>query len=152
MSIKTSTENFFKDFKAFAMKGNVVDLAVAVVIGGAFGKIVTSFVENIITPFISLMTSGVDLSQAHWVLRDAIEADPAQGIQAQPALMLEYGKFGQSIMDFLIIAFCIFLAIKAMSSLKNKEEASETPKKEPQVELLEEIRDLLKKDSANTPS
>lgn len=145
MSFKTSVENFLKEFKAFAMKGNVVDLAVAVVIGGAFGKIVTSFVSDIITPLMSLLTSGVDISKAHWVLRE--------GTAGQPDLILEYGKFGQSITDFIIIAFFIFLAIKLLSKLRSHP-VEETPPaaKSAEVQLLEEIRDLLKKETPNTPS
>lgn len=141
MSIKDKAVTFLEDFKAFAVKGNVIDLAVAVVIGGAFGKIVSSFVSDIITPLMSLLTSGADLSTSHWVLRDA----SADG--QVPALMLEYGKFAQSILDFLIIAFSIFIVIRCMGSFRRKEEKKEevAPAKAPDIVLLEEIRDLLKK-------
>lgn len=139
MSIKSSTTSFWEDFKAFAIKGNVVDLAVAVVIGGAFGKIVTSFVGDIIMPLIGVLTGGVDFSKEHLILRAAVEG--------KPAVTLAYGSFIQTIIDFFIIALAIYLAIKGVARLRASKEV-EAPKPPPaksdEVLLLEEIRDLLK--------
>lgn len=138
---------FWKDFKEFATKGNVVDMAVGVVIGGAFGKIVTSLVNDIITPLISLATGKVSFAELKWVIT------PAQGDTAE--LALTYGNFIQSIIDFLIIAFSIFVVLrvmmnaqKKMESLRKKEEekeeaAPETPA-ETELSILKEIRDTLK--------
>lgn len=139
MSEENGVKKFFSDFKAFINKGNVVDLAVAVVIGGAFGKIVTSIVSGLITPFIGLLTGGVDLSHA------VIQLRPAQG--DQPALLLKYGEVLQSSIDFIIIAFAIFVLLKLLMTmrLKAKDEPVPPPAKTPEVQLLEEIRDLLKK-------
>lgn len=126
-------KSFIDEFKAFAMKGNVIDLAVAVVIGGAFGKIVSSLVENIITPFIGLLLRGVDFSGLSYTVGDAV---------------LAYGAFIQSVIDFVIIAFVIFLAIKGMNSMQKKEEAPKEEKPvEPseEVKLLREIRDNLRR-------
>lgn len=129
-------KNFIQEFQAFAMKGNVVDLAVAVVIGGAFGKIVSSLANNIIMPAIGLLLGGVNFSGYTYQVGDAV---------------LTYGVFIQSIIDFIIIAFVIFLAIKGMNHLKKKEEAKPEDEKvaEPseEVKLLREIRDSLQKQS-----
>ena len=120
----------WKEFKEFAMQGNVVDLAVAVVIGGAFGKIVTAFVDNIITPIIGVLCGGVDFSGL------AIHVGEAA---------IGYGALIQAIIDFLIIAFFIFLVVKAMNKMKKPEEpAEEEPAGPTEAELLAEIRDLLK--------
>ncbi|MEN9920768.1 MAG: large conductance mechanosensitive channel protein MscL [Candidatus Parcubacteria bacterium] len=129
-------KSFMKEFKAFAMKGNVMDLAVAVVIGGAFGKIVTSLVDNIITPAIGLFMGGVDFSGYSHQVGDAV---------------ITYGKFVQSVVDFIIVALVIFLVVKAMNKAKvalerdggEKEEKSKEPAEE--IVLLREIRDSLKK-------
>lgn len=125
-------KNFVNEFKAFAMRGNVVDLAVAVVIGAAFGKIVSSLVENIVTPLIGVLAGGIDLSNLSTQVGE---------------VTIMYGVFLQSIFDFIIIALAIFLVIKALSKLQKKED--EKPK-EPappseEVLLLREIRDSLKK-------
>lgn len=130
------------EFKAFAMRGNVVDLAVAVVIGGAFGKIISSFVNDILMPPLGLLLGGVDFKDMALIMKEAVGETPA--------VTLNYGMFIQNIFDFLIIAFAIFMAIKGMNSLKKKEEAApETPADPPaptrDQELLAEIRDLLKK-------
>ncbi len=124
--------NFIAEFKAFAMRGNVVDLAVAVVIGGAFGKIVSSLVENIITPIIGVLLGGVNFSHLSLKVGDAV---------------VTYGVFIQSIFDFVIIALAIFMAIKFLSKLKDKEEKKEeAPKPIPEdIVLLREIRDSLKR-------
>lgn len=128
-----------KEFRDFAMKGNVVDLAVGVIIGGAFGKIVTSVVNDMIMPFLGLVTGGIDLTGLSYVIREA------EG--STPALAIKYGMFLQSVLDFLIIAFSIYMFVSALSRLKKKEveapAAAAAPTKE--VELLSEIRDLLKK-------
>ncbi|HEY9581337.1 MAG TPA: large conductance mechanosensitive channel protein MscL [Savagea sp.] len=125
----------WNDFKEFAFKGNIIDLAVGVVIGGAFGAIVTSLVENIITPLIGMLLGGVDFSGLMFGKGDAA---------------IKYGAFIQSIIDFLIIAFSIFMALRVMMKFKKKEEAAPEPEPEvdPQEELLREIRDLLKKQNS----
>ena len=147
--------NFLQDFKAFAMKGNVVDMAVGGILGGAFGKIVTSVVNDIIMPPIGLFVGGVNFTDLKWVMKDAIPEqlnEAGEVIQAAaPAVTLNYGNFLQQTFDFLIIAFSIFLfvsLIKKMSEKKKKEEAPATPTAPPapskEEVLLTEIRDLLK--------
>lgn len=128
-----------QEFKAFAMRGNVVDMAVGIIIGGAFGKIVSSFVSDIIMPPIGVLLGGVDFSELSITLREASE-----GIEA---VTLKYGMFINTVIDFIIIAFAIFMAIKAMNRLKKKEEEKPAAPAEPpaDVKLLTEIRDLLKK-------
>ena len=134
--------SFIQDFKAFALKGNVVDMAVGVIIGGAFGKIVTSIVNNVIMPPIGVLTGGVDFTDLKLVIKEAEgEAE---------AVTLNYGQFIQDVVDFLIIAFCIFLMVKGIAALNRKKEeepAAPAPEPEPSAEekLLTEIRDLLKK-------
>ena len=121
---------FIKEFKEFAMKGNVMDMAVGVIIGGAFGKIVSSLVDDILMPIIGVLTGGVDFTGLIAKVGDA---------------EVKYGVFIQNIIDFLIIAFCIFLMIKAMNKMKKEEpEAPAAPAGPTQDELLAEIRDLLK--------
>ncbi|WP_333610164.1 large-conductance mechanosensitive channel protein MscL [Pantoea piersonii] len=129
--------SFFKEFRDFAMRGNVVDLAVGVIIGAAFGKIVSSLVANIIMPPLGLLIGGVDFKQFKWVLK------PAEG--ATPPVVMEYGVFIQTVFDFVIVAFAIFIAIKLMNKLHKKKEV-EKPAAKPSNEevLLSEIRDLLK--------
>ena len=129
--------SFFKEFRDFAMRGNVVDLAVGVIIGAAFGKIVSSLVANIIMPPLGLLIGGVDFKQFKWVLK------PAEG--ATPPVIMEYGVFIQSVFDFIIVAFAIFVVIKLMNKLHKKKEV-EKPAAKPSAEetLLTEIRDLLK--------
>src|SRR5476649_2585269 len=126
------------EFKAFAVKGNVVDMAVGIIIGAAFGKIVSSFVGDVVMPPIGLLIGGVDFGDLNVVLR------PAQG--AVPAVLLSYGKFIQSIIDFIIIAFAIFMGVKAINRLKREEAVAPTlpPVPTPEELLLGEIRDLLK--------
>jgi large conductance mechanosensitive channel len=126
------------EFKEFAMRGNVVDMAVGIVIGAAFGKIVSSFVADVLMPPIGMLLGGVDFSDLAVTLRDAAGA--------APAVVLGYGKFIQTIVDFTIIAFAIFLVIKAMNTMKKKEEAAPPAPAAPppQEVLLTEIRDLLK--------
>lgn len=140
---------FLTDFKEFALKGNVVDLAVGVIIGGAFGKIVSSLVNDIIMPVISLCTGSVNFSDLKAELRPA-DVDAA-GEVIREAVTFNYGMFIQNIVDFLIIALSIFVALRVLLKLKKKEEAAAeapAPAPEPSAEekLLTEIRDLLKKD------
>lgn len=127
-----------KEFKEFAVKGNVIDMAVGIIIGAAFGKIVSSFVADVIMPPIGLLVGGIDFSNLAITLKEATGDIPA--------VVIGYGKFIQTAVDFTIIAFAIFIAIKGINSLKRKEE--ETPQAPPeppaQEVLLTEIRDLLK--------
>ena len=129
--------SLLKEFRDFAMRGNVVDLAVGVIIGAAFGKIVSSLVADIIMPPLGLLIGGIDFKHFSWVLK-AAEGDT-------PAVVMEYGIFLQNIFDFVIVAFAIFIAIKLMNKLKKQEEVAEAVA-EPSAEetLLSEIRDLLK--------
>ena len=136
---------FIKEFKEFAMKGNVMDMAVGVIIGGAFGKIVTSLVGDVLMPVISLATGGIDFTNLFVNLSDDVKYKTLAEAQEAGASVFAYGQFIQNILDFIIIAFCIFLMIKAMNKMKKKEEpAPEAPKGPTQEELLAEIRDLLK--------
>lgn len=126
-----------KEFKKFAMRGNVVDLAVGVIIGGAFGKIVTSLVNDVIMPLLGLLLGGINFAEDKLLLREASGTTEA--------LYLNYGQFLQSVIDFLIISFSIFLFIKAINSFKKKEEEKPKPIEPTKEEvLLTEIRDLLK--------
>jgi large conductance mechanosensitive channel len=127
------------EFKDFAMKGNVVDMAVGIIIGGAFGKIISSFVADVIMPPIGLAMGGVNFTDLAVTLQEA-SGDAA-------AVSLNYGNFVQTLVDFLIIAFAIFMAVKAMNNMKKKEEEKpeEPPKPSNEEVLLTEIRDLLKK-------
>ncbi len=128
-----------KDFKNFAMKGNVIDLAVAVIIGGAFGKIVSSLVNDVLMPPLGLLLGKVDFKDLKIILQ--------RGSDGAADVTLNYGMFVQNTIDFLIIAFCIFLIIKGISKLERKKEEAPAPPPAPprQEQLLEEIRDLLKK-------
>ncbi|KGQ30809.1 hypothetical protein P375_09095 [Gallibacterium genomosp. 2] len=130
--------SFFKEFREFAMRGNVVDMAVGVIIGGAFGKIVSSLVGDVVMPIIGLLVGGVDFKDLKIILRG-----PVGDI---PAVTLNYGMFIQTVFDFIIIAFAIFVAIKAMNKLKREKPVEEPKPAEPSAEekLLTEIRDLLK--------
>ena len=136
---------FIKEFKEFAMKGNVMDMAVGVIIGGAFGKIVSSLVGDVLMPLIGKLTGGVSFVDLFVNLGDGNYNTLAEAKEAGAAVFA-YGQFIQNIIDFLIVALCIFLMIKGMNKLKKKEEpAPEAPKGPSQEELLAEIRDLLKK-------
>ncbi|NNJ79972.1 MAG: large-conductance mechanosensitive channel protein MscL [Xanthomonadales bacterium] len=128
------------EFRDFAMRGNVVDMAVGIVIGGAFGKIVSSFVSDVLMPPIGMIIGGVDFSELALTLKEA------SGEVA--AVTMNYGAFIQTVIDFVIIAFAIFMVIKAMNNMKKKEEAApeEPPKPSKEEVLLGEIRDLLKKE------
>ena len=132
--------SMLQEFKTFAMRGNVVDLAVGVVIGGAFGKIVSSLVGDLLMPILGVLIGDVDFSKLAITLREATDKD-------HPAVLFAYGKFLQASLDFVIIAFAIFLLVKGINSLKRKEEtaAPAAPPPPPPTEvLLTEIRDLLK--------
>ncbi len=130
--------SMIKEFRDFAMRGNVVDMAVGIVIGAAFGKIVSSFVNDVLMPPLGVLLGGVDFSELSVTLKEA-SGDVA-------SVTLNYGSFVQTVVDFVIIAFAIFMVIKAMNTLKKKEEAAPPPPPEPSAEekLLAEIRDLLK--------
>ena len=140
-------KKFFEEFKTFAMRGNVIDMAVGVVIGGAFGKITTSIVNDIIMPLISMLTGGIDFSEWKWVLKEAVL--DAEGAVATAEVAVNFGNTIAVILDFIIIAFAIFCMIKAMNKMHRKEEeapAAPPAPPEPSAEekLLTEIRDLLK--------
>lgn len=130
--------SLIKEFKAFAVKGNVVDLAVGIIIGAAFGKIVSSFVGDIIMPPLGLLIGGINFTDLAITLR------PAEG--ASPAVVLAYGKFIQTIVDFVIVAFAIFIGVKAINRLKREEAKAPTLPPAPSKEelLLGEIRDILR--------
>ena len=137
---------FLQDFKAFAMKGNVIDMAVGVIIGGAFGKIVSSVVADVIMPPLGLLVGGVNFTDLKWVMKPAEVVDGKE----IAAVTLNYGNFLQATFDFLIIAFSIFLFIRLLTKLTTKKEAAApvTPPAPPaptkEEVLLTEIRDLLK--------
>ena len=144
-------KKFFEEFKAFAMRGNVVDLAVGVVIGGAFGKITTSLVNDIIMPVISVLTGGISFESWKLVLKDAVINTAGEVEKAEIAIT--FGNTIAIILDFIIIAFAVFCMVKALNSLHRKtEEPAPAPEPEPEPappaptseELLAEIRDLLK--------
>ena len=130
--------SMMKEFKEFAIKGNVVDMAVGIIIGTAFGKIVSSFVGDVIMPPIGVLLGGVDFSSLAFTVKEAVGETPA--------VLIRYGMFIQTIIDFTIIAFAIFIAVKAINSIKKKEKEAPKAPPEPSKEevLLAEIRDLLK--------
>ena len=115
--------SFLQDFKAFAMRGNVIDMAVGIIIGGAFGKIVSSLVADIIMPAVGLLVGGVNFTDLAWVMKPAVIVD---GVEKTAAVTLKYGNFLQSAFDFIIIAFSIFLFIRLISQL-NKKKTEEAP-------------------------
>ena len=129
--------SMLKEFREFAVRGNVVDMAVGIIIGAAFGKIVTSAVADLITPPLGLLIGGVDFSNLSITLREAANGTPA--------VVLGYGKFIQALFDFSIVAFAIFLLVKGINRLKRKEEAAPTAPPPRSEVLLEEIRDELRK-------
>lgn len=130
--------SFLSEFKDFAVKGNVMDMAIGVIIGGAFGKIVTSVIDDVIMPPIGLVMGGMDFSKLAVTLKEA------QG--DTPAVLLKWGAFVQTVVDFTILAFCIFMMVKAINSWKKEEaaEPAESPEPTNEEKLLGEIRDLLK--------
>jgi len=138
-----------KEFKEFAVKGNMVDLAVGIIIGAAFGKIIASLVSDIIMPPIGLLLGGLNFTDMQWIMKDAV-TDPMTG-KVTAAVALKYGSFIQTLVDFIIIAFSVFMIIKGIMNMKKKqvEEQPAAPAAPPaptkDQELLTEIRDLLKK-------
>jgi large conductance mechanosensitive channel len=139
---------FVKEFKDFAMRGNLVDVAVAFVMGAAFGKIVTSFVDGIVMPLVGMLTGGVDFSDKKLILQQAVEeSKDAAGtlIPAVAEVSIKYGAFITNLIDFIIVAFAVFLVIKGINTMKKEEPAPPPPGPSSEEELLTEIRDLLKK-------
>ena len=142
-------KKFFEEFKAFAMRGNVLDMAVGVVVGGAFGKITTSLVNDIIMPLISMLTGGIDFSQWKWVLKEAV-ANAEGVIDPATEVAVKFGNTIAIVLDFIIIAFAVFCMVKGINALHRKKEepapepAVEEPAAPTAEELLTEIRDLLK--------
>lgn len=142
---------FFSDFKAFIAKGNVIDMAVGVVIGGAFKDIVNALVNNIIMPLVGLITGGKSVADLKWVIKEAVVDAEGAVIEAENALL--YGDFIQKIIDFLLIAFCIFCVLRVMMKIKAMTEKKEEPAPEPAPaepvettdDILKDIRELLKK-------
>jgi large conductance mechanosensitive channel len=132
-----------KEFKTCAMRGNVMDMAIGIIIGGAFGKIISSFVSDVLMPPIGLLVGGVDFADLKITLKEAV----VQGEEVIDAVSVNYGTFLMSVMDFIIIAFAIFMVIKGLNSMKKKEEEAPAAPPAPSNEekLLGEIRDLLKK-------
>ena len=144
--MKEKTGGFFNEFKQFIARGNVMDMAVGVIIGGAFGKISTSLVNDVIMPAISMLTGGVDFSAWKIVLKEAIVEN---GEEIAAAVTINYGAFLATILDFIIIAFAVFCMIKAINAMHRKKEEEPAPEAPPEPsneeKLLAEIRDLLKK-------
>ena len=140
-------KNILKEFKDFAVKGNMIDMAVGIIIGGGFGKLVSSLVNDILMPPIGVLLGNVNYTDLKITLRKA-HIDAVTGVD-MPAVTLNYGTFTQSLIDFIIIAFCIFMLVKGINKLRSlsKEEEAAAPPSEPskEEELLTEIRDLLKK-------
>ncbi|PKP48669.1 MAG: large conductance mechanosensitive channel protein MscL [Bacteroidetes bacterium HGW-Bacteroidetes-1] len=138
---------FVSEFKTFAMRGNVMDMAIGIIIGGAFGKIVASFVNDVIMPPIGLLVGGADFSDLKITMKEAV----MNGAEiVTPAVTINYGSFVNALIDFIIIAFAIFMMIKAMNRMKKKQEEVPAPAPAPpapsnEEKLLTEIRDLLKK-------
>ncbi len=138
--------SMMKEFKTFAMRGNVMDMAIGIIIGGAFGKIITSFVNDVLMPPIGMLVGGVDFSELSLKLSDAVMGEGGEVVKA--AVTINYGSFINTVIDFLIIAFAIFMVIKGMNRMKKKEEAKPAPPPpgpSNEEKLLGEIRDLLKK-------
>jgi len=136
--------NFLKEFKEFAMKGNLIDMAVAFVMGGAFGGLVTKFIEGMVMPVVGKITAGVDFNSLKIVLSDAKVDETGKVIAAEAIIM--YGEFITQLINFTILAFCMFLVIKAMNRMKRKNEVvAPPPAISEEQKLLTEIRDLLKK-------
>ena len=138
---------FIEEFKAFAVKGNMIDMAVGIIIGGAFGKIVTSLVNDVIMPPLGVLIGGINFSSFKIVIREAVS--DAAGITTTPAVTLNYGQFIQNLFDFTIIAFAVFLMIKGMNRLRTKQDPQPTappapPQPSAEEKLLAEIRDILK--------
>ncbi len=140
---------FIKEFKEFALRGNLIDFAIGVVIGGAFGKVTTSFVDGMVMPVVGKLVGGTDFSQLKYKIQDGSKAvvDATGNVVTQevPEVFIKYGEFINTCVDFIIIAFVMFLVIKAMNKMKNAEPAPPPPGPTADQQLLTEIRDLLKK-------
>ncbi|MCH4831011.1 large-conductance mechanosensitive channel [Flavobacterium covae] len=134
---------FISEFKEFALKGNLVDMAIAFVMGGAFGKVTSAFVEKMFAPIVGLLMGGIDLADKKIVLKEAVL--DSTGKETAPAVAIEWGLFLTAVIDFLIVAFVMFLIIKAMNKMKKPAPAPAAPTGPTQEELLVQIRDLLKK-------
>lgn len=133
---------FLKDFKSFLLKGDIINLATAVIIGGAFGKVVSSLVKDVLMPPIGYLTGGVNFTDLTFVMKEAVK----EGDTVLPAVAINYGSFLQTIIDFIIIGFCIFMVLKAYERTKKPEASKpEAPKGPSTEQLLVEIRDLLAK-------
>ena len=145
--MKKKSKGFVGEFKEFIARGNVMDMAVGVIIGAAFGAISTSLVNDIIMPLVSMLTGGIDFSAWKWVLKEAVL--DAAGEVATPEVAVNYGLFLASILNFIIVAFAVFCLIKAINVMHRKHEAEPAPEAPPEPsneeKLLAEIRDLLKK-------
>ena len=144
-------KKFLNEFKKFAVKGNMIDLAIGVVIGAAFNRIVDVLVKKIITPPLGYLTAGVDLADMNWVLKEPVKA--ADGTITDPGVVLGYGAFVEAMMDFLIVALTLFIVIKAVNTLKEKAEDEDdktvpTPK---DIQLLSEIRDEMRQMNGGAP-
>lgn len=141
--------SFIKEFKEFAVRGNLVDTAVAFVMGASFGKIVSSFVDGIVMPLVGMLTGGVDFNDKKWVLKDAVpEVKDAAGKVVEKAILevsVKYGTFLTNLIDFIIVAFAVFMVIKAINKMKKQEEAPAPAGPSSTDQLLIEIRDSLKK-------
>lgn len=139
-------KKFLNEFKDFAVKGNVVDLAVGVIIGAAFGKIVSSLVNDVLMPVIGYFTGGVNFSEHRWIIQEAVKNGEEI---VTPEIALSWGVFVQAVVDFIIVAFCIFCMVKFIMRLRKKKEepAEEIAEPSDEVKLLTEIRDLLKNNS-----
>ena len=160
MSVKEKTSGFFAEFKAFAMRGNVIDLAVGMIIGSAFGKITTSLVNDVIMPAVSMLMGGVNFADWKLVLKEAVMEMGADGVMVEKSaeIAVKYGNLIAVIVDFIILAFAIFCMVKAINTMREKAEALKKKEEEPVVEeeapaepeptaeekLLMEIRDILK--------
>lgn len=133
-----------KEFKEFAMKGNLVDMAIAFVMGGAFGKVTTSFIEGCVMPVVGLLTGGVDFSKKEFIIKEATKDAAGKDIAA---VAIKYGAFLTTVIDFIVVAFVMFLIIKGINRMKKKEEAAPVAPPAPTATetLLAEIRDALKK-------
>lgn len=142
--------SFIKEFKEFAVRGNLVDTAVAFVMGASFGKIVSSFVDGMVMPIVGMLTGGVDFNDKKWILKDAIpEVKDAAGKVVEKAILevsVKYGTFLTNLIDFIIVAFAVFMVIKAINKMKKTEEAAPAPAEPSSTDkLLMEIRDSLNK-------
>jgi large conductance mechanosensitive channel len=143
--------SMLREFRDFALRGNVVDLAIGVIIGAAFGSIVSSLVDDIVMPPIGLLLAGIDFSTLKFVIQHAVPAVGTEGaagyVAAVPEVAVNYGKFINAAIKFIIVAWVLFLVIKGMNALRRRQEAEPAPPPEPpaDIKLLTEIRDLLKK-------